>query len=115
VARQFGSAAAIAQAGLPGLIEQLRRADLRVHLPTLEKIVAWARSAPAAEDESNIHLKILIDYDDDRLSKVRGVRSLETELAGLLVQTPYVLLLGIPGINVVSAAEFAGEMGPIER
>ena len=25
------------------------------------------------------------------------------------------LLLGIPGINVVSAAEFAGEMGPIER
>jgi transposase len=26
-----------------------------------------------------------------------------------------VLLLGIPGINVVSAAEFAGEMGPIDR
>jgi hypothetical protein len=43
------------------------------------------------------------------------VRALETELAGLLVQTPYLLLLGIPGINVVSAAEFAGEMGPIER
>jgi hypothetical protein len=32
-----------------------------------------------------------------------------------LSKTPYVLLLGIPGINVVSAAEFAGEMGPIER
>jgi len=31
------------------------------------------------------------------------------------VRTPYVLLLGIPGINVVSAAEFAGEMGPIDR
>ena len=31
----------------------------------------------------------------------------------LLVQTPYVLLLSFPGINVVSAAEFAGEMGPI--
>ena len=30
-------------------------------------------------------------------------------------QTPYVLLLGIPGINVVSAAEFAGEMGPIKH
>jgi len=26
-----------------------------------------------------------------------------------------VLLLGIPGINVVSAAEFAGEMGPIQH
>ena len=29
------------------------------------------------------------------------------------MQTPYVLLLVFPGINVVSAAEFAGEMGPI--
>jgi hypothetical protein len=30
-----------------------------------------------------------------------------------LASTPYVLLLSFPGINVVSAAEFAGEMGPI--
>ena len=115
IARQFGSATAILQAGLPGLIVQLRRAEIRVHLPTLEKILAWARTAPAAEDESHIHLKILTELDDDRLSKVRGVRAIEAELAGLLVQTPYVLLMGIPGINVVSAAEFAGEMGPIER
>jgi transposase len=115
VARQFGSAAAIVSAGVAGLIERLRQADIRIHLPTLEKIVAWARSAPAAEDESNLHLKILIELDDDRLSKVQGVRAIERELAGLLVQTPYVLLLGIPGINVVSAAEFAGEMGPIDR
>src|SRR5208337_4856314 len=52
--------------------------------------------------------------------KVRGIVRLfflhgDPGLAGLLVQTPYVLLMGIPGINVVSAAEFAGEMGPIER
>ncbi len=100
---------------MPGLIVQLRRAEIRVHQPTLEKILAWARSAPAAEEESNIHLKILIELDDDRLSKVRGVRAIEAQLAGLLVHTPYVLLMGIPGINVVSAAEFAGEMGPIER
>src|SRR6202043_2856471 len=30
-----------------------------------------------------------------------------------LVLTPYVLLMGIPGISLVSAAELAGEMGPI--
>jgi transposase len=115
IAREFGSAAAILQAGVPGLIVQLRRAEIRVHLPTLEKVLAWARSAPAAEDESHLHHKILIELDDDRLSKIRGVCVIEAELAGLLVQTPYVLLMGIPGINVVSAAEFAGEMGPIER
>jgi len=115
VARQFGSAEAVLQAGVPGLIAQLRRADIRVHLPTLEKILAWARSAPAAEYEAYVHLHILTELDDDRLSKVRGVRAIEVELAALLVQTPYVLLMGIPGINVVSAAELAGEMGPIER
>jgi transposase len=115
VAREFGSAAAILGAGVPGLIERLRRADIRVHLPTLEKIVAWAGAAPAAEDDSDLHLKILVALDDDRLSKVREVQAIEHELAGLLVRTPYLLLLGIPGINVVSAAEFAGEMGPIDR
>ena len=31
------------------------------------------------------------------------------------MQTPYVRLLAIPGINVVSAAELAGEMGPMAR
>ncbi len=115
IAREFGSARAVLQAGVPGLIVQLRGAGIRVHVRTLEKILAWAHSAPAAEDESHIHLRILAQLDDDRLSKVRGVRAIEAELAGLLVQTPYVLLMGIPGINVVSAAEFAGEMGPIER
>jgi transposase len=34
--------------------------------------------------------------------------------AHALARTPYVLLLSIPGVNVVSAAEFAGAMGPIE-
>jgi transposase len=115
VARQFGSAAAIVAAGVSGLIERLRQAGIRIHLPTLEKIVAWARSAPAAEDEQDLHMKIFVELDDDRMSKVRGVRAIERELAGLLVRTPYLLLLGIPGINVVSAAEFAGEMGPIDR
>jgi transposase len=40
---------------------------------------------------------------------------LERDIAGRLVHTPYVLLLSFPGINVVSAADFAGEAGPIEH
>ncbi len=31
----------------------------------------------------------------------------------LLVRTAYVVLLSIPGVSIVTAAEFAGEMGPI--
>ena len=39
----------------------------------------------------------------------------EREMAAFLVKTPYVLLLSVTGINVVSAARLAGEAGPIEH
>lgn len=115
VAREYGSAAAIHAAGLAGLAQRLGQAGLRVHAPTLEKVVAWARLAAAPEEMAAIHHRIMCELDDDRLCKRKAIRAIERELAGHLAQTPYVLLLGIPGINVVSAAEFAGEMGPIER
>ncbi len=67
------------------------------------------------EESTSLHRRLFIELEADRLAKIRSIRSIESELAGLLSNTPYVLLLGIPGINVVSAAEFAGEMGPIER
>ena len=38
---------------------------------------------------------------------------MERRLAHYLARTPYVLLLVIPGINVVSAADLAGELGPM--
>jgi transposase len=52
---------------------------------------------------------------DDWLSKSEEIAAVEREIAGFLVKTPYLLLMSLPGINVVSAAELAGEMGPIEH
>jgi transposase len=115
VAKNMGSAAEIVQAGIEGLAQQLRKADVKTHKPTLEKIVAWARSAPSAQEPALLHRRFFIDLDADRSSKLQVVRATECELAEILSQTSYILLLGIPGINVVSAAEFAGEMGPIDR
>ncbi len=115
IARELGSAAAIVQAGVDGLGRRIRQDGLRVRRPTLEKIVAWARSAPSAEEPASLHHRIFLDLDADQLAKAKAIRAIEGEPAGLLARTPYVLLLGIVGINVVSAAEFAGEMGPIER
>jgi transposase len=114
IARRLGSADTILKAGLPGLTEQVRQAGIRPHRPTLEKTLAWALTAPSATAEASIHHRIMVELDDDRVSKSRTVEAIEGELAELLVQTPYVLLLAIPGINVVSAGEFAGEMGPIQ-
>ncbi len=115
IARELGSAAAIVQAGVDGLGRRIRQDGLRVQRPTLEKIVAWARSAPSAEGPASLHHRIFLDLDADQLAKAKAIRAIEGELAGLLARTPYVLLPGIVGINVVSAAEFAGEMGPIGR
>jgi transposase len=115
VARDLGSAAAIVQAGATGLGRRARQAGLRVQRSTLETIVAWARSAPSAEEPAALHHRLFLELDTDQLAKARDIRAIEGELAGLLARTPYVLLLSIVGINVVSAAEFAGEMGPIER
>jgi transposase len=56
-----------------------------------------------------------VALDEDRQQKTREIQALERELAIHLVRTPYVLLLACPGVNVVSAAELAGEMGPISN
>ena len=113
IAKEFGSAAAILQSGLVGLTEWVRQAGFRPHRPTLEKILAWASNAAPAAEESTLHHQIMKELDEDRLAKHQAIKSIEGELTELLVQTPYVLLLGMPGINVPSASEFAGEMGPI--
>ena len=115
MAKNLGSAAEILQAGIDGLAQQLRKENVPTHKPTLQKIVAWARSAPSAEEPALLHRRFFIELDADRLAKLQVIRAIESELAETLSQTPYVLLLGIPGINVVSAAEFAGEMGPIQH
>lgn len=115
VARNLGSAAAILEAGTAGLAQRAREAELRVQRSTLEKIVAWARSAPAPEEPASLHHRIFLELDADQLAKARSIGDIEGELAGALARTPYLLLLSIVGINVVSAAEFAGEMGPIEH
>ena len=80
---------------------------------SLVKILAWAKDAAEPNECSAIHKRIFLTLDDERRLRLRTIRALESDLAGLLVRTPYVLLLSFPAINVVSAAEFAGENGPI--
>jgi len=83
---------------------------------TIDKVLAWA--AQAAGDtiaDGALHHAIWTDLEELYQRFQRRIHVHERELAGDLVQTSYVRLLAIPGINVVSAAELAGEMGPIAR
>jgi transposase len=115
IVKALGSADAIRRAGVAGLLARLRQAGFHPHRVTVEKIVAWSGTVPAPHPQASTHHRVLMALDGDRTAKLEAIRVAEGDLVGLLARTPYVLLLGMPGINVVSAAEFAGEMGPIDR
>jgi transposase len=115
VARHFRSPEAVREAGVDGLASMLRQAGHRCSKRTLQRCVSWAANASSPAEAAAVHSRIAMALDDDRRAKTEQIQALERDIAGLFVQTPYVLLLSIPGINVVSAAQFAGEMGPISH
>src|ERR1051325_510890 len=113
--RQFGSAAAMLQQGFTGIGQFLRQQNIRFQHPPPETVLAWAQSAAAPDLAADLHRQFALSYHDDQLRKNQEILVLERDIAHRLAQTPYVLLLSFPGINVVSAADYAGEMGPIEH
>lgn len=115
IAAHFDTPPAIGQAGLAGLRRVLGEAGQTAQTRTLERILAWARTAPPGDPEAAFRQRIARVVAEDRLRKTREIQAAEGEIAALLVQTPYVLLLAIPGLNVVSVGELAGEMGPISH
>jgi transposase len=112
-ARHTTSPAAVRQAGLTGLQQLAAQAGLRCRRATFAKILAWAEQAPPDAGHTPDRRRILVGLDDDRLAKTQQILELERDLAHRIVSTPYLLLLAIPGINVVTVADLAGALGPI--
>ncbi|MGP0069115.1 MAG: transposase [Isosphaeraceae bacterium] len=115
IARHTGSAREIRARGLDGLAALLQAEGVRYQRRSLEKVLAWAEQAHDPDQNADVRKRIFIYLDDERQARLRSIRSVESDLASLLVRTPYVILLSFPGLNVVSTAEFAGEMGPIRN
>ncbi len=115
LARHTGSAEAVRLAAVNGMSQIVQQAGLRCQQVTLQRIHAWAESAAPGHPQVDWLRRILGDLDDDRRAKNLQIQALERTLASLLVQTPYVLLLVIPGINVASSAELAAELGPLSH
>lgn len=111
--RGYPSAEAMQAAGREGLTQSLHRDGVQFHRPTLDRVLAWAAQAAPPEVTSPCHRRIALDLDDDRRRKTLEIQAREREIAAHLVRTPYVLLLSFPGVHVVSAGDFAGEMGPM--
>ena len=115
VALQFTSAAAICKAGTAGIANHLRTAKVRFQARTIERIVAWASTAAEPSELAAMYTRQWQDLNEVRRLFAEQIAAAERELASFLVKTPYVLLLSVTGINVVSAARLAGEAGPIEH
>jgi transposase len=102
--------------GHVGLGEYLRDQMIRYQPRTVDKVLAWASQAAGDVVQNGLlHHAIWTDLEELYQHIRRQIIAIERELAGYLVETPYVRLLAIPGINVVSAADLAGELGPIRQ
>ncbi len=97
------------------LCHSLQQAGIRFQQRTVQAVLDWSAQAASGDVAAGQQRRIALALYDDRQRKTREIQALEGDIAGRLVQTPYILLLSFPGINVVSAAELAGEMGPIEH
>jgi transposase len=114
LACHFDSAAAFTKAGIDGMTRVLREAECpHIQSKTLNKILAWALNAPPGHPQPQFVHRVFRSRYDDLCEKDREIMDLERSLAHLVVATPYSLLLAVPGINIVSIADLAGEMGPI--
>jgi transposase len=113
VALNVTSASQVRSLGFEGLAQIVKQAGVRYQSRTLHKILAWAGEATECADYAETYKDIINSMDQERRGRLTEIARREQQMASLLVRTPYVLLLSIPGINVVTSAEFAGEMGPI--
>src|SRR6185312_15588073 len=96
IARRVSSAQEIRDLGLKGLAALLDAQAVRYQRRSLVRILAWADQAHDGTEFTTIHKKIFDNLDDERLARLRLIRSLECDLATHLVRTPDVLLLSIP-------------------
>jgi transposase len=115
IALEFSSADAIRHAGVAGIESHLTETKVRFQTRTIERIVAWAGAAAEPSELARMHTRQWQQLNEVRQLFDEQVAAAEREMAGFLVKTPYVLLLSVTGINVVSAARLAGEAGPIEH
>lgn len=110
--RLFTSVAAVRAAGIEGLADAVAQAGVRTQRQTLVRIVAWAQTAPEGAD-STVTPMVLAALLDDFQAKRRQILAAEVAMAAELVATPHLVLLSAPGANVVAAADFAAEVGPM--
>jgi transposase len=114
---RYGSARATSRAGVHRLERWLSsRARVRSPKDLAQSLVSLSRGVlrrPAEREEALLQALRFRLEEHDALSE--QLKRWDTMLAGYLVQSPGIWLLSIRQVNVVSAAEYLGELGPPSR
>ncbi len=114
IAAQGESPAKLIELGREQLSKRLDENQIHHQLRTIDKVLAWAtQAADSPIHDGPMHHAIWTDLHELYQLIQRQIAELERQLAHHVTLTPYVRLMAIPGINVVSAAELAAEMGAI--
>ena len=107
----------ILRLGEQRLARFLRKNNTKLTLKTARKLISAARCSIASNTPSEQAMDILALRAHTKAYRlyVETIAEFENEIAHLLVQTPGVYLLSIPGISVIYAAELTAEIGDITR
>jgi len=101
--------------GEKGLREVSKLENLKLRESTIDCLVEFANqsaSKPKKELEAELYqLQVTLDSFEQVATQIKD---LEKKIEEILLQTDGALLLGIPGIGIVTAAELRAEMGPLE-
>jgi len=115
VAERYPSAAALLQAGPDTILEALRHDGQATRRDTVARLLEWARNAPTPDPCADLNHRLLRGEFGLLRHLESALRAFECDLVQYLVDTPFVLLISIPGIHVVSSASYAAELGPLEH
>ncbi|SDD24460.1 IS110 family transposase [Halanaerobium congolense] len=106
----------------PSLIKKFNKTDLReisrknnlkFRNSTIEKLLLAAENSYARPyEELEVEIELLTMTIADYENANQKIELLRDKIENILVQNPGLLLLSVPEIGVVTAAEFSAEMGP---
>lgn len=109
----YGSAKRLLSEDVESIRTRLRDQGIHCVRPTINRVLAWAADAPSPDPAGALNRRILRN-NLQLIAQIGGYMDrYERGLAAYLVQTPFVLLLSLAGINVVSASGYGSEVGPI--
>ena len=113
IATTFDSPQAMQQADGEVFRQAARDAQSVIHNKTIDRIRGWTYQAAPIDQAYPIHYRHACSLWRDLRGKWQEIRVLELEIAHFLCHSPCVLLLAFPGINVITASDYGGELGPM--